>query len=212
MQKESIVFALSGAFFGLIVGWIIGSQQAAPVRTATAAPAAQQTAATTAPVAGGSGQSVQLNESEVRALVTAAEQRPEDVAVRVRLGNMMFDAERFTEAIRWYEQAIALDPKDINVSTDLGVSYYYTDQPDKAVAQLDKSLAIDPVHTKTLLNLGIVRAFGKQDLKAAAAAWEKVIQLAPDSPEGRTARQALDNMKAAHPEVGGTPAAAPKSE
>jgi cytochrome c-type biogenesis protein CcmH/NrfG len=210
MSRESFVFALSGAVFGLILGWIIGSQQGVPARSA--APAAQQPAATTPATAGGS-QAVALDESQVRALVAAAEQRPQDVAVRVRLANMLFDAERFTEAIRWYEQAVALDPKNVEVSTDLGVCYYYTDQPDKAVAQLDRSLAINPTHTKTLLNLGIVRAFGKQDLNGAAAAWQKVIELAPDSPEGRTAKQALDNMKAAHPEVGtGTAGPAPRSE
>jgi cytochrome c-type biogenesis protein CcmH/NrfG len=211
MSRESFVFALSGAVFGLILGWIIGSQQAVPVRRA--APAPQQAATTTAPVTAAGGQPVLLDESEVRALVQAAEQRPEDVALRVRLANMLFDAERFTEAIRWYEQAVALDPKNVDISTDLGVSYYYTDQPDRAVAQLEKSLAVDPAHTKTLLNLGIVRAFGKQDLAGAAAAWQKVIELAPDSPEGRTAKQALDNMRAAHPEVGGGAAgAAPSSE
>ena len=75
------------------------------------------------------------------------------------------------------------------------------EQPDRALAQFQHSLAIDPRHTKTMLNLGIVRAFGKQDLAGAAAAWEQVLELAPDSPEGRAARQALDNIRAAHPEV-----------
>ncbi len=70
------------------------------------------------------------------------------------------------------------------MSTDLGVAYYYTNQPDRALAQFDKSLAIDPKHIKTLLNVGIVRAFGKQDLAGAGKAWQQVVDLAPDSPEG----------------------------
>ena len=89
----------------------------------------------------------------------------------------------------------------MNVSTDLGVCYYSTNQPDRALAQFDRSLAIDPKHTKTILNVGIVRAWGKQDLTGAADAWQKVISLAPDSPEARAARQALESMKAAHPGV-----------
>jgi len=203
MKPESLVFATSGLFLGLIVGWIIGSQQAASVpNPAAPAPAAQAAATTTTPM-GGSGQPAVLDESRVRALTAAAEQRPQDVAVRIELANLYFDGERFADAIKWYEQALALDPGNVNASTDLGVSYYYTNQADRALAQFDVSLGIDPKHTKTLLNQGIVRAFGKQDLDAAAQSWQKVIELAPDSAEGRAARQALDGMKSAHPGIGG---------
>ena len=47
--------------------------------------------------------------------------------------------------------------------------------------------------------MGIVRAFGKQDLTGAEAAWQQVVELAPDSPEGQAAKRALDSLKAAHP-------------
>ena len=206
MKKESLVFALSGTFFGLIIGWIIGTQQAAP-----SAPAGvpvvqqqqqqQQTASTPQP-AGGGGQPAVLDEGRVRQLEALAQQRPDDAAVRTELGNMFFDAGRFPEAIRWYEQAVVLNPKDPNVSTDLGVSYYYTNQPDRALAQFEKSLQADPKHVKTMLNMGIVRAFGKQDLDGAAKAWEDVIRIAPDSAEARAAKQSLESMKSAHPPSG----------
>jgi tetratricopeptide (TPR) repeat protein len=206
MNKESLAFALSGTFFGLIVGWIIGSQQATsgPPRPQAAVAPAQQTAGTTAPM-GGSGQAALLDENKVRALTSAAEQRPQDAAVRVELGNLYFDAERYADSIKWYEEAVRIDPRNVNASTDLGVSYYYTNQPDRALAQFQRSLEVDPKHTKTLLNMGIVRAFGKQDLDGAAQAWQQVISLSPDSPEGRAARQALDSMKSAHPGVGAAP-------
>src|SRR5690606_21575476 len=102
----------------------------------------------------------------------------------------------------WYEEALKINPSDPNVSTDLGVAYYYTNQPDKAVAQFERSLEIDPRHTKTLLNLGIVRAFGQQDLEGAAKAWEQVVALAPDSPEGQAAKKALEGLRSAHPPPG----------
>jgi cytochrome c-type biogenesis protein CcmH/NrfG len=205
MRKDSLIFALSGIFFGLLLGWIIGSQQAGP--SVSIAPQAQPQAQTRAP-AGQSGTApAVLDEARVRALTSAAEQRPQDAAVRVDLGNAYFDAERFADAIKWYEDALRVDPKNVSASTDLAVSYYYTNQPDRAIEQFQKSLAVDPRHTKTLLNMGIVRAFGKQDLQGAAQAWEQVIAIAPDSNEGRAAKQALDSMKGAHPEVGGAPAA-----
>ena len=200
MKAESIVFAIAGSLFGLIVGWILGSQQTLS-SARISAPVPQQQAA--APAQGGAAeQPPLLDENRVQATRTVAEQNPRDAQPRVELGNMYFDAERYNDAITWYEDALRLNPSDPNVSTDLGVAYYYTNQPDKAVAQFEKSLAIDPKHTKTLLNMGIVKAFGKQDLAGAAAAWEQVVALAPDSPEGQAAKKALEGLRSAHPTQG----------
>ncbi len=199
MRRDSLLFTLSGIFFGFVLGWIVGSQQggspAARVAVQTApAPAAQA----------GSTRAVVLDEGRVRSLTAAAEQRPQDAAVRVELGNLYFDAERYPDAVRWYQAALDLDPRNVNASTDLAVSFYYMNQPDRALEQFQKSLTIDPRHTKTLLNMGIVRAFGKEDLKGAAEVWEQVLALAPNSEEGRAARQALDAMKGAHPNLDAT--------
>jgi tetratricopeptide (TPR) repeat protein len=206
MRRDSLIFALSGVFFGLLLGWIIGTQQAGG-RGPVAQPAPAAPAANTS-TQGTPAQAAVLDESRVRALTSAAGQRPQDAAVRVELGNVYFDAERYADAVKWYEESLKIDPKNVNARTDLGVSLYYMNEADRAIAQFEASLAIDPKHTKTLLNMGIVRAFGKQDLQGAAQAWEQVIALAPESPEGRSARQALDSMKGAHPELGGTTAPA----
>jgi cytochrome c-type biogenesis protein CcmH/NrfG len=200
VSKESLVVGVTGVFFGLLVGWIIGTQQGGG-RTAPppqAAPSAQA-----APSGGGGAQQAPaLDDARASALKTTAQQNPSDAATRVELGNMYFDAGRFTDAIDWYQQALRIQPKDANVSTDLGIAYYYTNDPDKALAQFDKSLAIDPKHAKTLLNIGIVRAFGKQDLKGAADVWQRILDVAPASEEARAARQALDGVRSAHPELG----------
>jgi len=188
---------LAGVFFGVLVGWIIGSQQA-PARV-TPAPAA---AAAPAQTSSGQQAPPPLDESRASALKVTAQQNPSDAVTRVELGNMYFDAGRFPEAVDWYQQALKINPKDINASTDLGIAFYYMNDPDKALAQFDRSLAIDPSHAKTLLNVGIVRAFGKQDLKGAADVWQKILDVAPSSEEARAARQALDGVRSAHPELG----------
>jgi cytochrome c-type biogenesis protein CcmH/NrfG len=201
MRAESLVFAVAGTLFGLLVGWMLGSQQARPA--VVGAPPAQ--VASAAPEAASTQQPVRLDANRVQELRGIAEQNPKDPAPRVQLGNLYFDAEQYSEAISWYESALTLNPKDPNVSTDLGVAYYYTNQPDRAITQFEMSLDADPKHTKTLLNLGIVKAFGKQDLAAAAKAWQQVVQLAPDSPEGQAAKKALEGIQNAHPGVGGPP-------
>lgn len=194
MPRESLIFGIAGVFFGLLVGWMLGAQQARPAATS---------AATAAPAAAGSGQAqtaAPFDEARAAALKATAEQRPADAAPRIELGNLYFDAERFPDAAGWYEQALAAEPGNVDASTDLGIAYYYMNQADRALAQFERSLAIDARHTKTLLNVGIVRAFGKQDLAGAAKVWQQVIEIAPDSQEARMARQALQGLRSAHPE------------
>ena len=201
MKLESVVFGTAGVFFGLIVGWVIGSQQPASrvtqaVESTAAQPAAAPAGGTESP--GSTGHAAILDESRAQALRTVAEGDPGNAAARVELGNMYFDAERYDEANRWYTEALKLNPKDVNVSTDLGVGYYYTNQADRAIKQFEYSLGIDPKHLKTLLNMGIVRAFGKQDLAGATALWKQILALAPGSPEGEAAKRSLDAIAAGH--------------
>ena len=199
MRADAIVFGIAGALFGIIVGWVLGSQQAAGTARTAGPPAAQ---AAPAQQAQGAPPPATIDPDRVKALESVAAQNPNDAQPRVQLGNMFFDAEQYPQSITWYEQALKINPRDPNVSTDLGVAYYYTNQPDRALAQFDRSLQIDPKHVKTLLNVGIVRAFGKQDFDGAAKAWQQVVDLSPDSPEGQAAKKGLDGIKNAHTPTG----------
>jgi tetratricopeptide (TPR) repeat protein len=204
VPRESLIFGIAGVFFGILVGWMLGSQQASTAGTAPTSTAAG------APAATGSGQAqaaAPFDEARATALRATAEKDRSDAATRVQLGNLYFDAERFPEATKWYEDALTVDPKNVNASTDLGIAYYYMNQADRALAQFERSLAIDPKHTKTLLNIGIVRAFGKQDLEGAAKVWQQVIDIAPTSQEARMAQQALQGLRSAHPASAGAPPA-----
>jgi tetratricopeptide (TPR) repeat protein len=202
MKSESIAYGIAGVAFGLIAGWIIGTQQSAQRPLSPQAQPAQSAAAAPAPSAAGTRAAV-LDDAKVAALKSVADHQPSNARPRVELADLYFDAERYDDAIKWYQDALKLAPNDVNVSTDLGVCYYYTNQPDKALDQLDRSLAINPTHAKTLLNVGIVRAFGKQDLAGATKAWQQVVSLEPDSPEGQAAKRALDTLRSAHPAAAG---------
>jgi len=200
MKTDAVAFGIAGVLFGLIAGWVIGSQQAG-VRPA--APAGQTQAAAPASGASGSTRAAVLDDTKVNALKNVADREKSNPTPRVDLGNLYFDAERYDDAIKWYGEALTLAPNNVDVSTDLGVCYYYSNQPDKALEQFDRSLKIDPKHAKTLLNQGIVRAFGKQDLEGAMQAWQKVMELAPGSQEAQAAKRALDSLQSAHPASGG---------
>jgi len=201
MKSDAIAFGIAGVLFGLIAGWIIGSQQSIARPVPMAAPQASSAPAAAQPRA------PVLDESQVTALKSVAERDPKNPQPRAQLANLYFDADRYDEAIKWYEEALALAPNDVNVITDLGVCFYYTNRPDQALELFNRSLKLDPKHTKTLLNVGIVRAFGKQDLQGASEAWQQVLKIAPNSPEAQAAKRALDSLRSAHPGGGQKPGA-----
>jgi tetratricopeptide (TPR) repeat protein len=201
MKSDAIAYGIAGIVFGLLAGWIIGSQQAG-TRPGVVPQAVQQQAAAAPASGSGTTRAAILDEAQVNALKSVAAREASNVTPRVQLGNLYFDAERYEDAIKWYEEAVKLSPNDANLSTDLGVSYYYINQADRALEQFNRSLKINPTHAKTLLNLGIVKAFGKQDLQGASEAWQQVIKLAPQSPEAQAARRALDSLQSAHPGSG----------
>jgi tetratricopeptide (TPR) repeat protein len=197
MKADSIVFTVAGMCFGVILGWVLATQQAG--RTVPVA-SVQAPAGST----GNAQPQATLDEARVKELSATIASDPKNTDATLQLANTYFDGERYADAIKWYEQVLKLDPKNVDASTDLGVSYYYTDQADRALQQFQYSLKLNPSHTKTLLNQGVVMAFGKQDLDGASAAWQKVVDIAPNSPEGQAAKRALEGVAAAHRQQGGT--------
>jgi tetratricopeptide (TPR) repeat protein len=164
-----IVYAIATMMFGAIAGYIIAIQAGrGPV-----APGALQEPATRAASA------AIVNESELRAYREILARDPKNAQAAVKAGNLLYDAQRYVEAIAFYQQAFALLPRDINVSTDLGTALWYAGRADEALAQYEKSLAIDARHPQTLFNVGIVRADGKRDYRGAVAAWETLLESNP---------------------------------
>ena len=152
MRADSIVFAIAGMCFGVILGWVIGVQQAGGRFSAPAPASAPAQGA-----AAGQPQAPPLDEARVQSLMTVIKNDPKNAGAAVQLGNTYFDAERYADAIKWYEESLRIDPSNPDASTDLGVSLYYTGQTDRALQQFSRSLKLNPKHTKTLLNQGIVK-------------------------------------------------------
>ncbi len=192
-HTEPVPLAVSLIVATGLMGWVVWTQRPVDPVEVAEAPLPMNGA-----VSPPEPELVAVDESRVAELRAVAERAPEDVQVRIDLGDLYFDARRFEEAVPWYEAVVALDPEEVEVSTDLGVAYYYLDDTDRALAQFARSLDVDPTHAKTILSLGIVRAFGAQDLEGAIEAWEEVVRLAPDGPEGLAAADALERFRAVH--------------
>ena len=130
MKAESIVFAVAGMCFGVILGWVLATQQAAAGRRSgrrTAAAACRRAARNTA------ARRPPLDEARVQALTTIIKSDPKNAGAAVQLGQHLFRrraVRRRDQVVRAGAQARSEEP---DASTDLGVSYYYIDQADRAL-------------------------------------------------------------------------------
>jgi len=114
--------------------------------------------------------------------------------VRVELGNLYMDHERWDDAIRWYREAVALSPADPNVLTDLGASLVHSGRPAEGLAEFEKALVQDEGHRNALYNKGIaLLQLGRTD--EAVAAWEEVLSRYPGDPQLRGLRAQIDSLK-----------------
>ena len=166
----SAIAGLAGILLGVIVGYIIGAGQAQAGAASVPAVAAAANADPHVHLA---------NEEELKAYRDILERDPKNVKAAVDLGNKLYDAGRYAEAVPYYQQALALEPTNISVSTDLGTALYYAGRTDEALAQLDRSLAIDRTHAQTLFNIGIIKREGKKDAAGAVKAWEQLLAANP---------------------------------
>jgi cytochrome c-type biogenesis protein CcmH/NrfG len=197
MRRDTLVFTVAGVLFGLVVGYMAASWDVVPRPAAVGAAGAVGTpaaapAARTAPAAKG------LNPDEVKAMESLAARQPGDVAVRVELGNLYMDAERWTEAVRWYREALALNPALTDVVTDLGACLVSSGRPEEGLAEFDKVLQGDPGHRSALYNRGIaLLQMGRAE--DAATAWEELLRRHPDDPQVQGLRGRIDQIRAAAP-------------
>ena len=178
------VTGIAGVLFGVIVGYLLGVSQ----RETGTIPVTGASTAAAAPAA-------LANEQELQAYRNVLASDPKNVRANVELGNRLYDAGRYAEAIPYYQQSFTLDARNVNVSTDLATALFYAGRPDEALAQFDRSLAIDPKHGQTLFNVGIVRRDGKQDPKGAIAAWERLLVSVPDYADAGKVRTMIAELK-----------------
>jgi cytochrome c-type biogenesis protein CcmH/NrfG len=142
-----------------------------------------------------SGQADAEFQRSLAPLLDAVKRTPGDYDALVRLGDLYYDAQKFSNAIQYYDQALAIHPDNPDVRTDLGTAYWYTGNADKALAEMETSLKYKPEHPQTLFNLGWVRWQGKADANGAVAAWQKLLKTNPDYPEKQKVEQYIVKAK-----------------
>ena len=134
-------------------------------------------------------------QKRIGVLQTLVARDPTDVKSWIALGNEYFDLQQREKAIAAYDKALQLQPNNPDVLTDQGVMYRELSQFDKAVANFKKANSINPKHLQSLLDLGVVYGRDLKDYDNAMEAFNKIIQIAPDSGEAAHAREAIEELK-----------------
>lgn len=152
-MRDRILFALAGAIAGLLAGIAIGRGMGErPVQRPVPAPApASATAPATAPATSGDRFTRLL---PVQRTDTAPSGQFE---LLVQVGNHDMDDEKYAQAIRSYERALALRD-DARVLTDLGICYRHTREGGKALAAFERALKIDPLLWQADYNRAVLLA------------------------------------------------------
>ena len=201
MNKNLLLGAVGGLLIGILVGYTIGLSKgmseaqkllgSAPLPAFDAAP----------PMPAGLGQQLPpglpaatpspevFQRIEMNQKLVASD--PRLVGVWIQLGNDYFDSRQHQKSIDAYGKALALNPNNPDVLTDQGVMYRDLGRFDEAIANFEKSAKIDPSHVQSSYNLGVVWANDKHDNAKAAAAFNRVIAMAPTSQQASEARRAL---------------------
>jgi tetratricopeptide (TPR) repeat protein len=192
MRRDTLVFTAAGFLFGLVVGYMAASwdvvPRPAPAVAGGGGPVASA-AVPTAPARPGP------NPDEVKALESLAARQGDDAAVRVELGNLHMDAERWDEAIRWYREALARNPAVPDVVTDLGACLVSSGRPAEGLAEFEKVLGADPGHRNALYNKGIaLMQLGRA--AEAVAAWEELLKRHPGDPQIQGLRGRIEQVRA----------------
>lgn len=205
MQNKVLWGAAGGLLVGLLAGYIIGfevhASQARSLAAAGAMPGVGQLPPGMGQVPPGAAQPMapnpaQMAEYQQRIAMNQAivGRDPKNLAAWVALGNDYFDTRQFQRSIDAYGEALKLNPNNPDVLTDQGVMFEQIADYDRALANFEQAQRIAPGHVQSAYNIGVVWSKHKNDPAKAAAAWKRVIQMAPGSPQAAQARQGLAEL------------------
>lgn len=118
---------------------------------------------------------------------------PSNTDLQLQLGNMLFDSQRFREAIQYYSTVLETDPNNADVRVDLGVSHYNLQEFKVAEEQFKLALKGQPDHLNALYNMGIV-SLKLGEVNQLISYWGQLIEKAPESGQAQQAKAYLEEL------------------
>jgi tetratricopeptide (TPR) repeat protein len=109
------------------------------------------------------------------------QQFPENTAAQARLGELLIETKRYSEAIDRLEKVVQKDPTPVN-NLALAQAYLLNKEPQKSIPLLEKAVAADPGNYDLHMTYGRTLRDQKK-LGAAASQFNAAAQKRPDSVE-----------------------------
>jgi tetratricopeptide (TPR) repeat protein len=120
---------------------------------------------------------------------------PKNIAALSELGNLQADQLNFSEAAKWYKQAVDADPKNIDMRNYLGEALFQANNIDESLAVFRQTLEIAPTHPEALFDYGYILLQGKNDSKGAIESWEKLVKTNPNFDQIDRVKQLIEAVK-----------------
>lgn len=132
----------------------------------------------------------------MQAMLDRLKSSPNDAGLLVEIGNRYYDHQDWSNAVRYYRQALAVQPANVNVRTDMGTAIWYGGDAWGAVKEYRTALSYEPDHDQTLFNLGIVQWQGLHDGRAALKTWQRLLRVHPEYADRQKVEQYMAQVRA----------------
>jgi tetratricopeptide (TPR) repeat protein len=126
-------------------------------------------------------------------LTQALEFDPTDPEIWIDRGDALARGGEYWDAVDDFSAALDRDNKRLDALIFRAAAYRLLEVPDLARDDIARALLVDPGNPDALMELGAVQA-GVGEFDAARASWLQVLSVAPGSPAGAAAREALQQM------------------
>ena len=118
---------------------------------------------------------------------------PDDADLNGQMANMLFDIQKYNEAIIYYRKTLLAQPDFISAQIDLSICYYSLKIIDTALVEMENALKIDSGHLKGLFNMGVMY-YNTGQVDSAIHYWKQLLNQHPDSREAEVARGILNKL------------------
>ena len=185
MHRNPWFTLILGLMAGLIIGYVLAERQPVPPAKAIRLGLNPQAAAQQGeelpeghpPINGASGADAQRLRQQVAEIEGLLAANPNDAGLMAAMGNVYFDASRWSDARVWYEKALQISSGDPNILTDLAVVCRNLGEFDRSIELLDQAIAIESDHWQAWYNKVVVYQFDLHRHDDAAAALKTLQEL-----------------------------------
>lgn len=133
-------------------------------------------------------------QDHIAELLDQVKKEPENVMLLTELGNALFDAGKYQDAIIYYGKVLEITPDNNFVRTDMGIAYFFTGDPARAIDEFNKVLEMDPGFKQAIIVSAFVYDqtgnYGK-----AIEFYQRFLEVAPDDPRAAQVKQRINELQ-----------------